>query len=76
MLKYIFSGILCFLLSGCDLGLDDSKQVDAENDKKRGRLLALGEKIKGTYRGNLKHIDGKEYPMEIRLFYPMARRFD
>ena len=62
---------LLFLMSlvGCGFGLEDNSVQNQEVNRQYQRLDKLGELIKGVYEGELYHVDGDVYPMELRLYY-------
>jgi hypothetical protein len=59
---------LLFLVS-CGFGLEDNNVQNQEVNRQYQRLDKLGELIKGVYEGDLQHVDGEVYSIELRLYY-------
>jgi len=53
----------------CDMKLKEkNNKENPETVRQKTRLTDLGSLVKGTYEGVVKHVDGPEYGIEIRLF--------
>ena len=60
---------LSLALTNCGLGLDDDQAINETELENQQRLRKLGERIKGTYLGEIEHFDGNTYDVEVRLYY-------
>lgn len=69
MRNLLFILFSLFLTTSCSLGLDDKDVQNEEINRQSDRLDKLGATVKGVYEGELYHVDGNTYPIELRLYY-------